>query len=638
MNVPNPWSAGETMTNPVSKLFQLAEMEEHVGGLWHRLVTRQSSTRFDGAAVQLSSISGIVGVYFRALGGDGGLQIIAADATAISSRRSLLQRIAGTHAKVELAWRDDNFLRLPPVIALFPDRCLNRELYLWLAALAAADDGQAGPWLSRNQRLTRQALEVFPGLGDRYTQLVEAHLQQRPAIDSLAADEAAQEQAIRQALLEPGCMGQLPHAKRMPAPVPLWLHPNPPLTDSRGGKNPAEAAPSGSANEYQEQQEVPRKQTEQTQAPQGERGLITVRMENIFTWGEHVNLDRGSEDEEDAQHAKEVAKDLDQLAISREARASRSNIKFDLDLPAASEDDHDLDDGVLLPEWDWKKRRLIPDHCRLVQMLATDAGTMELPQRLQKTATKLRNQFQALAPARIWHHAQSDGQEVDLDAYLRLRTEQASGNAVSADNLYRELRSGARDLACLLLADLSLSTDTWVNNQVRVIDIIQDSLFLFAESLSATGDTFGIYGFSSRKRDPIRVHSIKTFAEKYNARVRGRIGVLKPGYYTRMGAGIRHATELLKSQPAGRQLLLILTDGKPNDLDQYEGRYGIEDTRHAVQAARRLGFYPFCVTIDKKGNDYLPHLFGANGYVVIHDPTELPSHLPLLYARLTADR
>ncbi len=52
--------------------------------------------------------------------------------------------------------------------------------------------------------------------------------------------------------------------------------------------------------------------------------------------------------------------------------------------------------------------------------------------------------------------------------------------------------------------------------------------------------------------------------------------------------------------------------------------------------ARRLGLEPFCVTIDPEGNDYLPHLFGSGGYVVIRHPAELPSRLPLLYARLTA--
>jgi nitric oxide reductase NorD protein len=81
--------------------------------------------------------------------------------------------------------------------------------------------------------------------------------------------------------------------------------------------------------------------------------------------------------------------------------------------------------------------------------------------------------------------------------------------------------------------------------------------------------------------------------------------------------------------------LLILTDGKPNDLDQYEGRYGVEDTRVAIHEARQMGLRPFCVTIDEKGSSYLPHLFGVNGYVVIRKPSELPRELPMLYAQLT---
>jgi len=94
-------------------------------------------------------------------------------------------------------------------------------------------------------------------------------------------------------------------------------------------------------------------------------------------------------------------------------------------------------------------------------------------------------------------------------------------------------------------------------------------------------------------------------------------------------------TELLKDEPGDRRLLLVLTDGKPNDLDQYEGRYGIEDTRQAVFAARKLGLQPFCVTIDKKGNEYLPHIFSSDGYAVIRKPEQLPRELPHLYALLT---
>jgi nitric oxide reductase NorD protein len=223
-----------------------------------------------------------------------------------------------------------------------------------------------------------------------------------------------------------------------------------------------------------------------------------------------------------------------------------------------------------------------------------------------------------------------------LDAYLRFAADLRAAGAANADRLYRDQRSGARDLACLLLADLSLSTDTWIDDNGRVIDAIRDSLFLFGESLAATGDRFAMLGFSSRRRDPVRVHRLKDFDERYGAAVRGRIAAIRPGYYTRLGAGIRHAAGRLVGEGAGRRLLLILTDGKPNDLDRYEGRWGIEDTRHAVWEARRRGLEPFCVTIDPEGNDYLPHLFGNGGYVVIRRAAELPSRLPLLYARLTA--
>jgi nitric oxide reductase NorD protein len=359
-------------------------------------------------------------------------------------------------------------------------------------------------------------------------------------------------------------------------------------------------------------------------------------MENILTWGEHVQVDRGTDEEDDLERARDAASDLDRISVARDRKASGARLRFDLDLPAESEDDLVLSDGILLPEWDWRRAELRPNQCRVVSLVAADATVCDLPEHLRRTARRLRHQFQSLAPARVWLRGQADGQEIDLNAYLRFATDRAAGGGAHGDGLYRDMRSGARDLVCLLLSDLSLSTDTWVDDRARVIDVIRDSLFLFAESLAATGDRFSMLGFSSRRRDPIRIHQLKAFDERYGASVRGRIAAIKPGYYTRMGAAIRHATDLLVAQAGGRRLLLILSDGKPNDLDRYEGRYGIEDTRHAIQEARRLGLTCFCVTIDERGNDYLPHLFGTGGYVVIRRPSELPARLPMLYARLTA--
>lgn len=608
-------------------------MEEKVGEIYHKLITRLARRRHPEAAVELAEMNNTLGVVFRAMGGDGGLRVEAAEATAHGARVGFLQRIAGSGDKTELAWRDESALRLPSVVDWFPERQLNRELYLWLAALAACADSRLEAWLARNQRLTRLTLERYPGLRNRYARLVEAHFGQRPDPDKLPADEAAQERAVRAVLIDPRSPVTLPPARHPPFPVPLWLHPSPPGSEAvSSDTDDPENSASGDAKKPEKER---RRRGERTDAPAEDRGLITIRMENIFSWSAFAKVDRGTDEDEDLEQASDAADEMERFNVARDGKTVASRLRFDLDLPSDACDDRVLSDGILLPEWDWKAQSLIPDHCRVVPMEAANADPVELPKHLNNTAKRLRAQFQQLMPSRVWQRGMADGSEIDLDAYLRFRTERASGQQVAPEGLYLDLRYGTRDMACVLLADLSLSTDTWIDNHHRVIDVIRDSLYLFAESLGATGDRFGMYGFSSRKRDPVRFHHLKTFEQNYNARVRGRIQAIKPGYYTRMGAAIRHAQNILESQPAERRLLLLLSDGKPNDLDKYEGRYGVEDTRHAVHQARQSGIQPFCVTIDEKGNDYLPYLFGSGGYVVIRNPRELPRKLPLLYARLT---
>jgi len=609
-------------------------MEEQVGALWHRLITRVADNGNRAATVQLNDIAPVLGVFFRALGGDGGLQLEPGEATAWHSRRGWLQRLAGLGTHTELAWRDTRSLRLPPSINAFDDTRLNRDLYFWLAALGACETSADDNWFTHSQALTRRTLRRYPGLAARYHRLCHAHLARRPDPQRLPASEARRELAIRSALLDPGSVALLPDARRLPQPVVLWLHPDPPVTTAAQGATPQ---PDGDAhsNQTRDITDLARRRAAYTEPVDSDRGLITIRMENILSWGEYVRVDRGSEDEDDSARAEAVARDLEQLALSRDRGNTASSLRFDLDLPGAAEDDLVLHDGIRLPEWDWRKQCLLPNRCRVVSLLSRTAAAAGLPAHLAAPARRLRRQFQALAPARRWQRGQAEGQDIDIDAYLRFSADRRAGARRDADGLYRDLRNGERDLACLLLADLSLSTDTWINDQHRVIDVIRDSLLLFSEALDAGGDRFALYGFSSRKRDPIRFHTLKPFEERYTATTRGRILAIKPGYYTRLGAAVRHATELLAAQPSSHRLLLLLTDGKPNDLDQYEGRYGIEDTRHAVRGARRQGLQPFCITIDPQGNDYLPHLFGPNGYAVIHNPSQLPGLLPTLYARLT---
>ncbi len=269
-------------------------------------------------------------------------------------------------------------------------------------------------------------------------------------------------------------------------------------------------------------------------------------------------------------------------------------------------------------------------------MLPRGAEPKGLPLHLNPLARKLRRQFEHLRSDRQWMRAQPQGSELDMQAWLDFHVERQHGQCAER-GLFMEQRQNRRDLACLLLADLSMSTDAHLDDEHKVIDVITDSLLLFGEALSAVGDDFALYGFSSLRRQQVRMQALKRFGQGYGDDTRGRIQALRPGYYTRMGAAIRQATELLGQRKQRRKLLLLVTDGKPNDLDLYEGRYGVEDTRQAVLEARRKGLLPFCITIDREAGDYLPHMFGANGYTLIKDPRQLPFRLPQLYRQLTKE-
>jgi nitric oxide reductase NorD protein len=615
-------------------------MEEFVGGLWDRFITRTARRDHPEAAVKLADLEKTLGVLFRALGGDACLRVAPAASQRHGSRRRWLSRVAGTDDRAAPASLDVETLRLPPEIAFFPDQALNRDLYLWLIAAAAHEPEPSGDsWVVRNQLATLRALKAYPGLRPRYDRLVAALLVERIAPDAMPADEAAQERTVRQALAEPGSVGVLPpltlrKAKPLQS-VPVWLYPSP-LAEAPGRHSnvvPKEA----DGDEKSEEVAVgdKRYQAERTEMPDNESPMMLYfRAESLLSWAEYIKVNRAF-DEDPNPDATAIANDMDKLTVAQDGERVASKVRFDLDLPSAAEDDVPLGPGIPLPEWDWKRHELRPDFCRLQTMEARHVEPMPLPEHLRRPARKLRSQFAALAPTRRWLKGQPDGTELDVDACVRLHADRLAGQHFSGAGAYLSQNQRERDLACLVLADLSLSTDAWVSDSHRVIDVIRDSLMLFGEALGATGDRFAFHGFSSLKRNNVRFHNIKEFAAPFDGEARGRIAALKPGYYTRMGAGIRYATTLLEKQPSALRLLLILSDGKPHDMDHYEGRFGIEDTRMALIDARRAGLKPFCVTIDREGASYLPHMFGPGGFTVLRKPEELPIRLPMLYAQLT---
>ena len=613
-------------------------MEEYIGKLWHNWVTKAAAGYYPDAAIKLAEVEKTAGILFRAFGGDPGLRVAAATLEQHGARRRWLQRLAGSNEKIAQGRRDAETLRLPPEIAAFPEKTLNRDLYLWLAALAASDIAPEQPWFIRNQRASQTALARYPGLRARYERLVAAHIAGRIAPSELKPDEAAQEMALRLAMQQPGTVDGLPplnsHKSKPPQPVLLWLIGSEVRTAGKATDPDAEAPPEGSGDKNDPEKQAHK--AEQVEAPDNKAAMLAMfRAESIPTWAEYVRVNRAF-DEDENPDARNAANDLDKLSLMRDGQTSVSRVKFDLDLPSAAEDDTPVGPGIALPEWDYRSSQMLAGHCRIQPMIARDAGEASLPGDLLATAKKLRGQFAALAPQRRWLKAQPDGPELDVDNCVRNHTDRNAGHTPNAGGYLAQARC-ERDLACLLLADLSMSTDAWISDTHRIVDVIRDSLLLFSEALTATGDRFGIYGFSSLRRQNVRFHLLKDFGGRYDAASRARIMAIKPGFYTRMGAAIRQSANILHEQSAARRLLLIITDGKPNDLDLYDSRYGIEDTRMAVYEARRMGLTPFCVTIDREAGAYLPYLFGPAGFCVIRKPEELPRRLPLLYAQLTRD-
>lgn len=235
----------------------------------------------------------------------------------------------------------------------------------------------------------------------------------------------------------------------------------------------------------------------------------------------------------------------------------------------------------------------------------------------------IRRQFEALRPERMRLRRQPDGEDIDIDACVEGRADLRAGGFLR-EGLYEQRRPGRRSIAVSLLVDASGSTDGFIGDGRRVIDVEREALLLVCVALQGLGEPFSVVSFSGEGPHGVSMRMLKGFDEPYGEDVSLRIAGLEPENYTRAGAAIRHATSLLMRQPAEHRLLLMLSDGKPNDADRYDGRHGVEDMRQSVTEARLQGIFPFCLTVDLQAPAYLPKVFGPDNYAVLPAPERLP--------------
>lgn len=641
-------------------ILDLLEVEEFVGKHWNRMVADMDSyARFPVEAVNLNDIRNSLAVYFRALGGSGAVEIAAAGRERSNHRLTFRQKLGSDLEKLPRPSFDGVTMRLPEQVMSFPSKTLNRDLYFWLAAYFAATpspeprDGERRladdlAVLRQVYNATGEALNRFPGLQPIWRRLAVSHLEIRPK-RPLPPTEQAMEMVIRHMLGDPLADVPLvralwqavtgdnivvppPGRYRTFLPVPLWgeVLNHIPVSRAADDEEDGEADQSG-ADGSDRKRRAQRRELDQAER---DDGFALHIYDKLLAVVDMLNLNRNVDDD-DIDDALQAADDLDQLTLAKHDHKPASRLKMDLDLPADEVDDQRLEALRTLPEWHYRRQCYLPNHCAVViRTAAEDSNDIWQPdEAAQRRIRQVRRQFEALQTRRETFRRQPDGSEIDIEEAVRSRAEFAAMGTCS-DRLYCDSRVASRDLAVSVLVDVSLSTDSWLTNR-RVIDVEKEALETFASGLQACGDDFAINTFTSRKRNFVRVERVKTFDEPLTLQVRRRIAALKPGYYTRIGAAVRLAAEELAARPNQQKLLLVLTDGKPNDVDHYEGRYGVEDARKAIQEAKRMGLIVFGVTVDHKAQDYFPYIFGRGAYQIVSRADKLAASLPRIYRQLT---
>jgi hypothetical protein len=311
------------------------------------------------------------------------------------------------------------------------------------------------------------------------------------------------------------------------------------------------------------------------------------------------------------------------------------NIDFD------SPDPEELGQDVqtfLYKEWDVNLSDYKVDWCLVRQWTASEdpnSFASELANRRRGIIDLIRRQFMKLRPERFRKFkAQTFGDELDLDALVNAIVEMRSGSFLS-DKIYIRRDKRLRDVAVLFLVDLSGSTEQELSG-LRVVDIEKEAMTLMAEALDSLGDPFAIYGFSSEGRFRVDILCVKDFKEPYSDAVRYRLGNLEPRNLTRLGAVIRHGVHELKDVSAAHKLMVILTDGRPYDIEYGGLDYAMADTRKAIKEARSNKIHPFIITSDKKGVSYLKQICAQTQSIVLPRAETLPQVLPAIYKRLTA--
>lgn len=291
--------------------------------------------------------------------------------------------------------------------------------------------------------------------------------------------------------------------------------------------------------------------------------------------------------------------------------------------------------GALYPEWDVFNERYKPDWCRVIDFPLTvdadvsDAGVARddvLRRRLARVG---------LGPKVL--RARADGDDLDIEALIDLFVDLQSGFS-APEHVYLERRKLSRNLGVLILIDASGSAVDADSGGLAVHDHQRRAAATLAVTLEELGDRVAVYAFRSQGRHAVHLPAIKTFDQNFGAVGRARLNQLEPASYTRLGAGIRGAGEVLKNGAGTpNRLLLVLSDGFPYD-DGYEGRYAEADASKALEELRLEGVACLCLSIGTSTEtDVLERVFGSASFASAPALADLSPRMDELFMSALAE-
>jgi nitric oxide reductase NorD protein len=298
------------------------------------------------------------------------------------------------------------------------------------------------------------------------------------------------------------------------------------------------------------------------------------------------------------------------------------------------------DRGVVIakyPEWDRAHGIDRPEWTTVREVPARAGDPRTIGEALDR-ADVLRNRIGRLVRGvrigrTIRLNRQHEGHDLDIDAVLDAGTALRTGREPDP-RVFRSSTSVHRDLAALLLIDISESTRDRLASGMTILDVERLAVAVLAEAMDRLGAPFSLLAFASDGREDVKMTTVKSFDEAYDGLCMARLAGLRSGLSTRLGPALRHAGHVIRKQNSGRKLVIVLTDGEPSDIDVSDPLDLVEDARRAAIGLHGAGIDAYGVVLGRPGIQAASRSFGRGNTMMVHRIEDLPGRLSELYFRL----